>query len=501
MAIPASHIVNVLPRVVVGGSNDLELNGLLLTKNALISATTMVLPFPSAAAVGAYFGIDSVEYHAADVYFAGYDNKFSAPHSFLVARRIDAPVAAWLRSARNTKTMAQFKAITDGGMVITVDNTAHTLSALDFSAAISYSDVALVIQTALVAGGATGATVTYSSLNGSFTITSGATGEISEVGFGSSPATGTDLAVFMGWREVDGAIISQGMDALTPEEQMAIILNKTRNWVCFTTAWEVDSDEALLWDAWSQYGYLYLPWTTSPVAISPDSQVDVASVIKNTTNGGAYTAVAYGPIDISAFIMGIVASIAWMREQGTITLAFKRQSGLAPWVVDEQAATILEAKGYNYIGNFAARNTEFVFLFPGQMLNSDYGFIDSYVNSIWFNERLQVSLMDGITSVGRAPYNARGYNMIAAWMADPINEARTNGAIEPGIQLSERQKTEVSNEAGLNISDELWTQGYYVQVLDPGAPVRARRESPIVNIWYTYGGAIHKIDVASTAIL
>ncbi len=142
-----------------------------------------------------------------------------------------------------------------------------------------------------------------------------------------------------------------------------------------------------------------------------------------------------------------------------------------------------------------------MFLFPGQMLNSDYGFIDSYVNSIWFNERLQVSLMDGITSVGRAPYNARGYNMIAAWMADPINEARTNGAIEPGIQLSERQKTEVSNEAGLNISDELWTQGYYVQVLDPGAPVRARRESPIVNIWYTYGGAIHKIDVASTAIL
>ena len=61
MAIPASHIVNVLPRVVVGGSNDLELNGLLLTKNALISATTMVLSFPSAASVGAYFGIDSVD--------------------------------------------------------------------------------------------------------------------------------------------------------------------------------------------------------------------------------------------------------------------------------------------------------------------------------------------------------------------------------------------------------------------------------------------------------
>lgn len=54
MAIPASHIVNVIPRVITGGSPDLELNGLLFTDNAIISASTMVLEFPSAAAVGAY---------------------------------------------------------------------------------------------------------------------------------------------------------------------------------------------------------------------------------------------------------------------------------------------------------------------------------------------------------------------------------------------------------------------------------------------------------------
>ena len=54
MAIPASHIVNVIPRVITGGSPDLELNGVLITDNASISAATMVLEFPSAAAVGAY---------------------------------------------------------------------------------------------------------------------------------------------------------------------------------------------------------------------------------------------------------------------------------------------------------------------------------------------------------------------------------------------------------------------------------------------------------------
>ena len=123
------------------------------------------------------------------------------------------------------------------------------------------------------------------------------------------------------------------------------------------------------------------------------------------------------------------------------------------------------------------------------------------MNSIWLNNRLQVSLMDGITSVGRVPYNTRGYTMIAAWMMDPINEARNNAAIEPGVVLSERQKSEVMNEAGLDISNELWTQGYYVQILDPGAAVRAQRGSPVVSLWYTYGGAVQRIEVASTAIL
>ena len=170
-------------------------------------------------------------------------------------------------------------------------------------------------------------------------------------------------------------------------------------------------------------------------------------------------------------------------------------------MADENAAAILEKKNCNYFGNFATRNAEFVFMYPGVLSASDYGFIDPYVNSIWLNNRLQAALMDGISSVGRVPYNTRGYTMIAAWLMDPVNEGRNNAAIEPGVVLSERQKSEVMNEAGLDISSELWTQGYYIQVLDPGADVRAQRGSPVVSLWYTYGGAVQKIEVASTAIL
>lgn len=497
MAIPASHIVEVLPRVITGGSSDLELNGLLLTDNAIISASTMVLDFPSASSVGAYFGLDSVEYTAADVYFTSYNNKFSSPKAFFVARRIAEDAAAWLRSTKNAKTIAQFKAISDGAMVIIIDNVAQAITGVDFSTVTSFSDAALVLEAAL--GGT--ATVTYSSLTGAFTITSATTGENSALSYGASPSSGTDLAESMGFRESDGAVLSEGMDALSVNEQMTAILNKTQNFVCFTTAWEPEAEEMLEWASWasSHYGWLYVAYTTNAATASADSSADPASILKDA--GYDHTAIIYGTFEYAAFIMGVVAAIAWQRVNGTITAAFKKQSGLAPWVVDETTASILESKNCNYFGNFATRNAEFVFMYPGCLSASDYGYIDPYVNSIWLNNRLQVALMDGITSTGRAPYNQRGYTMVAAWMMDPINEAKNNAAIEPGVVLSERQKSEVMNEAGLDISNELWTQGYYIQVLDPGSSVRAKRGSPTVSLWYCYGGAIQKIEVASTAIL
>ena len=62
----------------------------------------------------------------------------------------------------------------------------------------------------------------------------------------------------------------------------------------------------------------------------------------------------------AAFLMGSIASVAWLRIRGTVTFAFKRQAGLPATVIDEAAAAALEAKRCNYMGRFATRNAEFV---------------------------------------------------------------------------------------------------------------------------------------------
>ena len=76
-----------------------------------------------------------------------------------------------------------------------------------------------------------------------------------------------------------------------------------------------------------------------------------------------------------------------------------------------------------------------------------------------------------------------------------------NGVIDAGVVLSEKQKAELYIEAGEDISEQLFTEGYYFKVEDPGATVRAERGTPIISVWYTYGGSVNKLNIPLTAMM
>jgi hypothetical protein len=84
---------------------------------------------------------------------------------------------------------------------------------------------------------------------------------------------------------------------------------------------------------------------------------------------------------------------------------------------------------------------------------------------------------------------------------DPINAALAFGTIRTGVTLSAAQISEVNLAAGVDAASVIQTAGYYLQILDPGAQVRGLRGSPIVNFWYSDGGAVQFINMASIDIL
>ena len=449
-------------------------------------------------------------------------------------------------------TLSSLSAITDGAFVISVDNVAQTVTGLDFTSLTTLALIAAELESQL-----TGATVAAGANN--LIITSATTGAASEVSYASAPASGTDVSALLaltsgsgatatagtdavtppdtvtvaysslfdgfvltstlagessgvdyatgtmaealGLTKETGAVLSPGMDAMTEAENMEAILDLTENFVCFTTAWQVTQAEALAYAQWASgkgVNYLYVFYDDDNGNLQPNNTATIAAALK-AANVGA-TCGVWDSLDYAAMIMGTAASIDWNRRAGTITFAFKSQDGLAANVVTGANANALKAQGLNFMGDYATRNDNFVFMYPGTMFGS-WKWIDTYLNAVWLNNSLQVAIMAGLSQSPRVPYTEEGYTLVKAWCMDPINRALYNGVIDTGLTVSESQKAELFREAGQDISTVLYTDGYFLKVAEPSAAIRVERDSPDCSLWYAYGGSIHRIDLASTAVV
>ena len=494
-AIPASYIVAINPRLIPAGGTDLEFNGLFLTDNALIPTDAMVMDFTSADAVADFFGETSPEYSAAAIYFLGYNNSFAKPRRLMFGRRIASAVGAYIRGGKYNGTLDALQDITSGTLTIKINGTTVSVSGVSFAAATSFSGVASALEAELDDELAS-VTVTYSSLTGAFTISSPSTGETETIEF----ASGT-IAEALNLTEAKGAVLSQGSDALTQSANMNAIKAQTQNFVTFTTLYAATNEEHLGLAEWASnqgIDYLYVGWTDDALLLTPGSTTSIADLIAAQEYGA--TTLVYDNVKVAAFVMGEAASINWERYQGTINFAFKACDGVAATVTDETTASLLDGKKVGYMGKFATRNDMFTFFYSAQMFGR-YGFIDAFINTVWLKNVMQVSVMNGLTNAGRVPYNDRGYALIRAWLQDPVNRAVNNGTIDPGVVLSESQKAQIFNETGKDLSTELWTKGYAILVEDAGAAVRVGRNSPNISVYYTYGGSVNRIEVASTAVL
>ena len=494
MAITASNLVQVLPRILKATGQDLVFNGVVLDPNSTLKANTAVA-FSSASEVGEYFGTNSNEYKFASTYFGGFDNSQVKPATLYFYRLNGEAISAWVRGeALNVKTaLNAIKAISAGDLTINIDGTDRTLTGLDFSAVDSFSGAADVINTAL--NGA--AVVSFSSQFNAFTITSATTGALSSVGV----PTGSAASV-LGFN-AETAVISDGQDANTVTQSMENLTDKFTNFVTFTTLDEPTDEEALELAQWATTNYtagvlyLYVCWDTSKANFDSNN-TEVISEQLQTENIGA-TCVCFG-VTMAAFVMGVTASIAWDQANSTITYAFKHLSGFGADINSTKEANALDKHKVLYMGNFATRNDNFILSYNGAMLG-EWDWLDAYINAVWLCNALQVQLMAMIEAANRIPYNENGYAKIRSNCKDIIERAINNGVIDLGVNISNAQKAELTTLLGADYSDEIRNNGYFLQIVDATAAIRQARNTPSINLVYTYAGAVHKLIVPATAVV
>jgi len=492
MTIPASDIVVVNPGVVGSGGNPLALNGVILSTNTLLP-TAAVRSFASPDAVKAFFGAASAEYAIAQVYFLGFDNSTIKPGTLYFSPYVNTARAAWLQSGNlSAMSLTDLQALS-GVLTVTIDGVAKTSSSINLATATSFSDAASVIAAGFVSGDVA---VTWNPVNSTFLFTSPTTGAASTM----SVATGT-LSAGLLLTSATGALLSQGADADTPATAMDAVKAATQNWVDFMTMWEpvIEDKEAFaVWTNAQNQRFMYVCWDTDAQAIVNGSTTCFGAIAKSLQYDGVVP--VYNTKELAAFTLGTVASIDFSRLNGRITSAFKSQSGFVPTVTDQQIAANLLENGYSFYGAYATANDQFDFLYNGQM-SGKWSWVDTFVDQVYLNAQFQLALLSLLTTVKSIPYNESGYSLIRAAMIDPISQALNFGSIRTGITMSAQQKAVVNQAAGMDVSTIIEQQGYFLQILDPGAQVRGNRGTPVINFWYTDGGAVQKITVASIDIM
>ena len=486
MSINAQMIVNVTARAVRAGSAGLEFNGLLLTKNV------KALPFQrfeSAESVASVYGINSTEYKFAMSYWAADEMKTKAPRALLIARDYESATAGWIKSGKITD-LAALKEISAGKFTITVGGSSKNVTSLNLSSVSTLSQAATTIASSI-----TGVTGTYDSVEECFYFTTQTTGKTQTMSF----ATGTD-ADKLGLTAAAGAVLNQGSDTKTPAQIMGDICMETQNWVTFTHAEEVDATRAIEFAKWTSkdLAYIYFPFTTSAAALTV-GKTDLASKLAEA--GVSYTCPIYGDCQYAAFFMGMVASTDYTIRNGVKNYAFKRSALLPANVGSTALAEIAKSKGYNIIGNFATRSAQFQISAWATTLGQTFKYLDEVAGMIWLANDVQRVCMDGITSVNGVSYSPRGYAMVRLWIQDSIDRGLLNGFITTGVVLSGAQKSQLIEAIGDDVSQEIEATGYHLVVADPGADVRAQRGSPIVQLYFTYGGQVLKIEPSVTAEL
>lgn len=493
MAIPISKDVKINPGVLAAAGNAVDLNGLLLTTSTYVPQGA-VLSFSSAADVGAYFGGESDEYTMATMYFQGYNNATKTPGKLLFSRFNRAPVAAWLRSgAFKGMTVEVLKAIS-GTLTLTINGKSRRIE-VNFSAVTSFADAAAVLQTALTPAVAA---VTYDTLHHAFIITVGGTQpEITSITFGQG-----SVAEPLKLTRSTGAEVSQGASKTVVPDMFTAITGRSSQWASFSTVFECEDAEHLALSAWvsgQNKRYFYVAWTTRATAKVADSEEHIAHAIITLNNYGSVVPVFCTDVKKPAAVMSYAAALDFVRLAGRVPFKFREYNGLAADVTHETEYDALIANGYNFYGQYAANNIVEDYWADG-IITGDFKWLDSFCGQIWLNANLQGAVLALFKSNKTVPYNNAGRALVATAMSDVIEQFKAWGGIRAGVTLSAAQKLEISNAVGEDVSATLFATGYYLYIGDMLPALRAGRTSPSCSLWYSDGGSIQKLTLASTEV-
>lgn len=220
------------------------------------------------------------------------------------------------------------------------------------------------------------------------------------------------------------------------------------------------------------------------------------------TRGLKGTTVIFGDETHAGFVAGVAASIDYDKSNGTINFSGKRQNGLEITANSDIEADCLESNYYNYYGSYSSTNPKYKAFETGIVSGSDgQNWLDSLFNQIWLTNSLQIAMLNMLLDKNKIPFNNLGYTLISSACDNTINQAVYNGTIVKGVNLDVYQIAIVNESVGKDVSNDLYSYGYYLYIGDNTSADRAKRIAKNCMLFYCDGGAIQKIEFIANVLL
>lgn len=489
-SIPADRIVSVVPSAVGTGGTPLSMSTLLIIPQGS-PRIIGVREFGSVAEVASVFGLTSEEYAFANRYWLGFEGATKIPDRIWMAGAKDDVLPAILQSA-SVRSLSLDDIKQSGDLTIVVNGVSQTKT-IDLTTVTSFSDAATVIQTAL-----TGVNCAFVASAQVFELTTVADGEGQTISFADGA-----IAELLRLREEDGAQVENGTDSMSFDELMAYCLGFTLNFGVITFLEELDREHKEIAAAWAtlrRSRFLLVLQDTAGAALVANNDASFGAWLAGTDQDG--TLPYFGGIEKIAALCGGIAAIDFKRTNGRRNIQFMRQTGLSADVTREDDYTALISNGYTFYAAFATANDRFQFQTNGAVAGK-FRWADNYINQIYLNSQLQLALMTMLISYGSIPYNDVGKAYHRAAVLDPINEMVNFGGIRPLVDpsaLSEQQKSIINSQAGRDIIAELLAKGYVIDIKTADAQVRGNRGSMPFTLYYSDGGSVQSVNLASVNV-
>jgi hypothetical protein len=490
LGLPVSRLINVTVNINPAAIPFANFDSLLAVGDSpVIDTQERIRAYGSLGEVADDFGTAAPEYAAASLFFG----QTPQPASLFIGRWAHTATNGELYCGPLTVTeqqMANWTNITNGSFEISIDGTAHAITALTFLGTSNLNGVAAAIQTELHTAGATTATCIWNGLQ--FQFGSGTTGPASTVSYltAVSPTSGVDISAqlkgtaALAQRNVAGAPAESALDAVIALDGIGTY------WYGLTFASPniVDADR----EAIAQYiegannKHVFGINTNNPVALTNTDNSSIGYVLKQAGYRRSFCMYSStNPYAVSAFF-GRAFTVDFLGSNTAITMMWQELAGITPEYLGTAQADALDTNNYNYLAEF---NNQRAIVMNGKMC-ADY-FFDEVWGSDWLAGGIQTALFDLLSTIRtKVPQTDSGIHMLTNICTATCAQAVVNGYVAPGQW----------NAAGFGIlqTGEYLDKGFYVYappMATQPQPDREARKSPLIQIAVKLAGAIHTVDV------